>query len=228
MPRIAKGRDRVMTREDIAAETLRQFDGGTSAPSVRSVAAALGVTPSAIYYHFDSRAAFVQAAVEMVWDEALRDFFAVIPDPLAADPTEVLVTAGVVTRRTFDRHHRIAPFLAARPERSDLLVAVLDVLAGVFERLGVRAEDTATSFYAYASFTLGWVVFSASRRVANEQLGIEGNGNAESEPPRPADQPSATRDAIDGVVGAVSAERSEELFAAALRRLILSFSVRLP
>ena len=159
MPRIAKGRDRVLTREDIAAETLRQFDGGTNAPSVRSVAAALGVTPSAIYYHFDSRAAFVQAAVELVWDEALRDFLALIPEPLAADPTEVLVTAGVVTRRTFDRHHRIAPFLAARPERSDLMLAVLDVLAGVFERLGVRADDAATSFSAYTSFTLGWVVF---------------------------------------------------------------------
>ena len=47
MARIAKGRDRVLTREEIATETLRQFDENTEAPSIRALASALGVAPSA-------------------------------------------------------------------------------------------------------------------------------------------------------------------------------------
>ncbi|HMF03749.1 MAG TPA: TetR/AcrR family transcriptional regulator, partial [Acidimicrobiia bacterium] len=99
MARIAKGRDRVLTREEIAAETLRQFDTGSEAPSIRALASALGVAPSAIYHHYESQAAIVHAATELVWEEVAREFLAAIPDLLEADPVEVLVTGGVVTRR---------------------------------------------------------------------------------------------------------------------------------
>jgi AcrR family transcriptional regulator len=70
MARIAKGRDRVLTREEIAAETLREFDESADAPSIRALASALGVAPSAIYHHYESQAAIVQAATELVWEEA--------------------------------------------------------------------------------------------------------------------------------------------------------------
>ena len=167
MARIAKGRDRVLTREEIAIETLCQFDTGTDPPSIRALAAALRVAPSAIYHHYESQAAIVQAATELVWEEVARDFLAAIPGPLEADPVEVLVTAGVVTRRTFGRHYRIAPFLAASPEPDDFMTEVLRLLEVVFERLGVKNEQAAASFYAYSSFIIGTVLFSATRRIAN-------------------------------------------------------------
>src|SRR2546430_8513345 len=94
MPRIAKGRDRVLTREEIASETLRQFDERAEAPSIRALASALGVAPSAIYHHYESQAAIVQAATELVWEEATRDFLAVVPDPFGDDPAEVLLKIG--------------------------------------------------------------------------------------------------------------------------------------
>jgi AcrR family transcriptional regulator len=216
MARIAKGRDRVLTREEIAAETLRQFDTGVEPPSIRALAAALGVAPSAIYHHFESQAAIVQAATELVWEEATRDFLSVFPDPYNEDPPEVLVAAGITTRRAFGRHYRIAPFIAASAETTGFMTEVLGVLAVVFERLGLEGEDASVSFHTYASFTIGAVLFAATRRVANEKLGIPGKRRQQRSARRPLD------DAID--IPATDPARDEELFAAGLRRLIQSFT----
>ena len=216
MARIAKGRDRVLTREEIAAEMLRQFDTGAEPPSIRALAAALGVAPSAIYHHFESQAAIVQAATELVWEEATREFLAAFPDPYDEDPAEVLVAAGITTRRAFGRHYRIAPFIAASAETSGFMTEVLGVLAVVFERLGLQGEDASVSFHTYASFTIGAVLFAATRRVANEKLGIAGKRRQQRSPGRPLD------DAID--IPATDPARDEELFAAGLRRLIESFT----
>jgi AcrR family transcriptional regulator len=216
MARIAKGRDRVLTREEIAAETLRQFDTGAEPPSIRALAAALGVAPSAIYHHFESQAAIVQAATELVWEEAIRDFLAAFPDPYSEDPAEVLVAAGITTRRAFGRHYRIAPFIAASAETTGFMTEVLGVLAVVFERLGLQGEDASVSFHTYASFTIGAVLFAATRRVANEKLGIAGKRRQQRSAGGPLD------DAID--IPATDPARDEELFAAGLRRLIESFT----
>ena len=219
MARIAKGRDRVLTREEIAAETLRQFDTGKDAPSIRALAAALGVAPSAIYHHYESQSTIVQASTELVWGEVAHDFLAAIPDPSDADPVEVLVTAGLVTRRTFGRHYRIAPFLAASPEPNDFMTEVLGMLGVVFERLGLKGEDAAVSFYAYASFVIGTVLFAATRRIANEQLGIGGKGA------RARRHGAGTRLALDDAIDLPSRDPAldDELLAAGLRRLVLSF-----
>src|SRR5947209_19411429 len=108
MARIAKGRDRVLTREEIATETLRQFDESAEAPSIRALASALGVAPSAIYHHYESQAAIVQAATELVWVEPGRDFAREIPYPFPDDPAEVLVAGGIACRREFGSHCRLA------------------------------------------------------------------------------------------------------------------------
>ena len=229
MARIAKGRDRVLTRAEIATETLRQFDESPEAPSIRALAAALGVAPSAIYHHYESQAAIVQAATELVWEEVARDFLAEFPDPLDADPVEVLVTAGAATRRIFDRHHRIAPFIAASPEANDFMNEVLSVLGVVFARLGLKRDDAAVSFYAYSSFVIGTVLFSATRRIADEQLGISrkrGRGQSGERDGAGDDARVALDDAID--IPARDPALGEKLFAAGLRRLVRSFVAERP
>jgi hypothetical protein len=109
-----------------------------------------------------------------VWEEAVRDLLTVIPDPFDEDPAEVLVAAGIATRRAFGRHYRIEPFLAASPETTRFMSEVLGVLAMVFDRLGLEGEEASVSFHTYASFTIGAVLFAAARRVAKEKLGIAG------------------------------------------------------
>ena len=85
MTRLAHGRTTHLERAEIAAETLRFFDAGDD-PSIRQLASALQVTPSAIYHHFASRAEIVQAAVDIVWQEILVDLLARVGDPFETDP----------------------------------------------------------------------------------------------------------------------------------------------
>lgn len=143
-------------------------------------------------------------------------FLSVFPDPYNEDPAEVLVAAGITTRRAFGRHYRIAPFIAARAETTGFMTEVLGVLAVVFEHLGLQGEDASVSFHTYASFAIGAVLFAATRRVANEKLGIPGNRGQERTARRPVD------DAIN--IPATDPARDEELFAAGLRRLIQGFT----
>ena len=77
------------------------------------------------------------------------------------------------------------------------------------------------SFYAYASFTIGTVLFAATRRIANEQLGI----GAKAERARRGRDAAEILPALDDAIDLPSRDPAldEELFAAGLRRLVRSF-----
>ena len=232
MTRLAEERDTHLTQAEIAAETLRQFDEPGSEPSIRSLAAALKVKPAAIYYHFPSRAAVIEAAIALVWEEVNEEGYEMIPDPLSAEPADVLVAAAIATRRAWLRHFRLAPYMAATPESTDFISNALAVLANVFERLGYPGEEAAGRFHTYASFTLGAVLFAAARLSANEQLErAQGNDGkvdrfrSERDPEAAGQASEATRISLDAVmdISAIDPERDEQLFADGLRRLIASF-----
>jgi AcrR family transcriptional regulator len=231
MTRLGLKRDTHLTPSEIGREALRQFDEQTTEPSTRSLASALRVAPSAIYHHFPSRAAVFQAAVELVWAEATSELLQLVPRPMEADAEEVLVAAGIATRRAWLHHHRLVPYMAATPEANQVISDALGLMAVVFERLGLRGERAASAFHTYASFMLGAVLFAAERKLANEKLELEknggdGNGRFRSEPiPAAAERSSEeTRISIDDVmdVSIVDPARDEELFAEGLRRLVLS------
>ncbi|MCW3007713.1 MAG: regulatory protein TetR [Solirubrobacterales bacterium] len=213
MARLAKHRDTHLTREEIATEALRQFDQGDP-PSIRGLAAALKVAPTAIYHHFPSMGAIYDAVVELVWREAAAAGFARIPDPLAIDPAEVLVTAGLVTRRAFVAHPAAAAHLASTTETSDRLDTNLELLAGTFERLGLHGEAAALAFHAYASFTIGSVLLVTARLAAGASP-----GSSVSELPEAAQGLARMmRLSVDDPV------RDEDLFVRGLRKLIAGFS----
>ena len=231
MTRLARDRETHLTEEEIATEALRCFDTSASAPSIRQLATALKVTPSAIYHHYPSRAAIVQAAVDLVWEEATIKLLELISDPFTADPVEVLVSSGVATRRAFGEHFRIAPFMAATPQADSHLVAIMVLMANVFERLGLEADDAAASFHSYASFTIGSTIFAATRHITNEAANAEKSGDAPTErfrsDRRPASGPGS--DEIHHALGEMmdvsvtDPQRDEELFVQGLRRLIAGF-----
>ena len=231
MTRLARDRETHLTEEEIATEALRCFDISASAPSIRQLATALKVTPSAIYHHYPSRAAIVQAAVDLVWEEATIKLLELISDPFTADPVEVLVSSGVATRRAFGEHFRIAPFMAATPQADSHLVAIMVLMANVFERLGLDADDAAASFHSYASFTIGSTIFAATRHITNEAANAEKSGDAPTErfrsDRRPASGPGSDEihHALDEMmdVSVTDPQRDEELFVQGLRRLIAGF-----
>lgn len=227
MTRLANNRDTPLTRDEIAAEALRQFDAGSPAPSIRHLAEALGATPSAIYHHFPSRAAIYQAGVELVWREATGDVVELLGDPFEASPEDVLVTAAIASRRAFMRHYRIAPYASATPGDSPTIANIVALVASVLEQLGLPPDDAAGAFHAYASFTFGGIVFAATRQIAHDELGTDDGSPFRSTPgEREASRSSApAREALDGVfdVSVRDPDRDEQLFADGLRRLIGSF-----
>jgi AcrR family transcriptional regulator len=232
MTRLAKGRTTHLTREEIAAEAVRQFDAGAD-PSIRSLAHALSVAPSAIYHHVPSRGAIVEAAVELVWGEVEATGFELLPDPLEADPVEMLVVAALAARRVWIRHYRLVSAMPATPASSEFLNRALAMIASAFERLGLPGEGAGPAFHTYATFTLGSVLFATARLSADERLAAERAEEPDAvrfpEPPGDglADAASeATRGSIDAIVDLSTAdpERDEELFVDGLRRLIAGFT----
>jgi AcrR family transcriptional regulator len=133
------------------------------------------VAPSAIYHHFPSRAAIIQAAVDLVWVEAAANFLDLVDDPLSDDPVEVLVAVGVATRRAFGAHYRIATYAAATPQAGDRQRDQMTLMTNVFERLGLRGDNAGAAFHSYASYVFGAAIFAAARRIADEQLDVTAN-----------------------------------------------------
>ncbi len=225
MARLAAERDTSLTREEIAAEALRQFDENNAEPSIRSLAGALRVAPTTIYYHFPARAAILLAAVELVWNEAMAEVLRLEPNPLGADPAELLVVCGIATRRTWLAHYRLAPYMAATPEANTVILASVRLMANIFSRLGLEGEEAALAFHSYASFMIGAVLFAAERMGANEQLTRQQkDAGAEGRFRRNAPSGSRGKLSIDDVmeISIADPERDEELFAAGLRRLVHS------
>jgi AcrR family transcriptional regulator len=226
MTRLAADRDTHLTREEIAAEALRQFDERGREPSIRSLAAELRVAPTAIYHHFPSQAAIYQAVVELVWAEATLDLLAMVPRPLEADPIEVLVASGVATRRAWVHHYLVARYMTATPEANEFMSSSLGLMANVFERLGLEGKDAATAFHSFAVYAFGGTLFAAARLEANARL--DSQTAREHRPYRPKGKAQArTALSIAEVpdLSVVDPAHDEELFEQGLRKLVEGFAV---
>ena len=230
MTRLAAGRTTHLEPDEIARETLRLFDEGSD-PSIRQLATALNVTPSAIYHHFDSRAEIVQAAVELVWLEVLTDTTVEMGNPFEADPVEVLTTLGLFARRAFLRHYRITPYMAAIPRSGELSAGGMAIFANVFERLGVKGPEAGDAFHYYASYCFGNALYAASRLGANQELGPEHPGHEQLEVFRrnagvEGTSSEETRAALDAILdlSEMDPERDEELFVLGMKQILEGFA----
>jgi AcrR family transcriptional regulator len=224
MTRLARGRDTHLTPEEIAAEALRQFDEGRE-PSIRGLASALGVAPSAIYHHYDSRAAIVDAVLATVWEEAGEEGLRLVAGEAAPGPVEILVAAALATRRAFGRHHQLAPYLAATQEANERLAANLGLLASAFEGLGLHGGEAGEAFHAYGSYAIGSTLVRAARlNFGKPQSGRNGSSRASAE--EGGEGVDGTRAELEAMmnVSYSDPERDEELFVDGLRRLIVSFT----
>lgn len=230
MTRLAAGRTTHLEPDEIARETLRLFDAGED-PSIRQLAVALNVTPSAIYHHFSSRAEIVHAAVELVWIEVLAEASEQVGDPFEADPVEVLAALGLSARRAFLRHYAITPYLTAVPRSDELSAGAIAIFASAFERIGVYGEEAGDAFHHYASYCFGNALYAASRQSTNEELGTGHPGHGELEQYRleagvGETSGEETRAAIDAILdlSETDPERDEELFVAGLRQIVAGFA----
>lgn len=230
MTRLAAGRTTHLEPEEIATETLRLFDQGGD-PSIRQLATALNVTPSAIYHHYGSRAEIVQAAVELVWTEVLTQTTLEVGNPFEADPVEVLTAVGLFARRGFLKHYAITPYMSAIPQSDDLSAGGMALFANVFERLGVSGEAAGDAFHYYASYCFGNALYAASRLIANQMLGAEHPSHETLEALRQAagvtdTSRKETRAAMDAILDLSESdpERDEKLFVLGLKQILEGFA----
>lgn len=226
MARLGHGRTTPLSSGEIAAEALRQFDSGDAEPSIRSLAAALGVTPRAIYHYFDSRADLVDAALTLVWEEAVADVvaaFAEVDDALG-DPVGFFVLAGVATRRAFGRHHRLARYLGLTTEPNERLAGAIAVLGALFEGMGLEGDDAGQALHSYLTFVLGSIVLAANRATIRDRPDAPAADSFTTRGLRPADAPEVgdeTVDSIDAVLRSDADEAAlEARFEEGLRRLV--------
>ncbi len=223
MTRLPEKRKTHLSPEEIVAEAVRQYDASPAAPTIRSIAASLDVAPSAIYHHFSSRSAIVEASVEAVWSESVVELLELVPNPLEADPEVVLVAVGVATRRVWCRHYRLAPYLAASPPENDFFEASVTLMTDLFGRLVDDPERAAAAFHSYSSFMIGASLFAALRLLADEQLEIEPERSVPAADGEPADP---IRVALDRMMALGSADPAadEEQFVRGLHRLVASLT----
>jgi AcrR family transcriptional regulator len=156
--RQAKG-GRWLTREDWVAAALDAIaDGGLAGVAVEPLAASLGATKGSFYWHFKSRDALLDAAIERWEKETTTDVIAEITaaQDAPADQFRRLVVR-VIDRAEQDR---VGPALlasAAHPAVAQALeratAARLAVIATVFRRLGFPAADARRrALLAYSAY----------------------------------------------------------------------------
>lgn len=223
MARLATNRDTYLESDEIAAEALRQFDAGGDV-SIRQLASALQVSPAAIYHHFDSRDEIVQAAVGLVWDEIFQEILTSTTSLVPDDPRAFLVEGALVARRAFGRHYQVARFMTVTPTPDPQLAGGLAIIGAMFERLGLRGDAAGAGLFAYATYTLGSIVLSATRRFEDDRR-PNAPDDFSSLDARPADAPVSaveTGEALDRAVFATGhdAEVEDRYFLVGLEALL--------
>lgn len=224
MTRTAQGRDTFLSREEIAKTALRLFDTDTRPLSVRRLGDALGVRSGAIYRYFESERQIIDAALTLVYEEAvtdvLREFAARSGEP--EDPADRLAIAAVALRRAFARHYRIAPHLATAPEPTPNFAILMSILGAWMEELGLTGERAAMGLAAFGNYVYGGIIISAVRQMQTDLV-------AETRPPLstteirpdPNHRPtSETRAALDHLIGVQTYTDEEKYFIGGLQLVL--------
>ena len=108
--RAGRPRKAVLTRERITANALELVsDGGYESLTMQRLAKSLGVSPSALYNHVDSKHDLMQWIQELVMTDIDTTIFDT--EPL----TEALMQWATSYRNVFARHIPLIPIIAVLP-----------------------------------------------------------------------------------------------------------------
>jgi AcrR family transcriptional regulator len=123
------GADECSTTERIRYAALKSFATyGTSATSLRTVAAAAGVSVGLVQHHFGTKAGLIKA----VDDHVLGLVITAIAPPLAEPPADSIAEMGSRVTRMVAEHPDIVDYLGrALIDGSPLGTTIFDTLAGL-------------------------------------------------------------------------------------------------
>ncbi|WP_308222523.1 TetR/AcrR family transcriptional regulator [Frankia sp. AgB32] len=170
-----------LSREVLMAAAMQVVDTqGAGAFSMRALGRFLECDPTAMYRHFVTKNALLDALV----DSVVRDGAANLPE--SDDPRADIRTNFRQLRRSLLDHPTLAPLVLRRPpgvgaywERSDHAVAQL-------HRAGMDPVDAANVYQTLLFYTLGHTLSEArqlARAVEQEGAGADGGPVAAVRPP---------------------------------------------
>ncbi|HKU94643.1 MAG TPA: TetR family transcriptional regulator [Vineibacter sp.] len=163
----ARGQGEPLTPAAIVDAALRLIDGGGLATfSTRKLGQALGVEAMALYHHFPSRTALLDAVAERLITEV----------ELPADVSDVIAWLRDVARRyvaVARRHPEAFVLLATRRFNTEAALRFVERVIAVLAGAGVRIDVAADIFRGVGAFANGAALADIAVRGAREEALVE-------------------------------------------------------
>ncbi len=155
-----------ITRDQIVAEAVAVLDAaGAEGLTMRRLAAGLGVSATALYWHVRTR--------EDVLDLAFDHIFGDVRLPAPSPDWQADVRGLVLGWRAAMLRHPWAPPLVGRPHLGPNVQARTEFLRGALTRGGLSGRMLAVTTYLVANYVIGAALTEATwRRTADLDLAI--------------------------------------------------------
>lgn len=162
---------------DAAFEILEQK--GFAAVSVRGVAAALGLSPTAIYTYFPSKNALMRAMVE----ELLAGVDVAAASDASGGWRDRVHTVALAVRARLAEHSGAMVLVTSGPLDGPHALALGEALIRLFVEAGLPVDDAARAAVAVRAHVLGVSALEAAERAGRSAAAAtEGAGRATSGP----------------------------------------------
>lgn len=215
--RRTRGTSAGLDRGRIIATALEVIDvHGVEGLTMRRLGKALGVDASAVYWHFPTKAAVLDAVVE---HEAARLAGLEGEVPLD-DPIEVMVAIALHFRRVLSDHPNLAPLLASRPLPQEHVPILISFGTQQLRLAGFADEDIPRATEVIVLFGLGYVTQELGLERRRAELGRSFREQQEALLAELAAQPGDTSLEESIVQRRLHNAAHEEDFAVGLRSLL--------
>jgi TetR/AcrR family tetracycline transcriptional repressor len=146
------GPRRALSEEQILDAALRLLDeGGSTAFSVRGIAAAVGVAPNAVYTYFPDRAAVVKGLVERL----LGEVEAAVPADPGLSWRDGVEAMALGVRQVLTAHPAAVPLMIGGPMDGPHALRLGERLLELLGAAGLSPADAAHASYLLIVYTFG-------------------------------------------------------------------------
>jgi AcrR family transcriptional regulator len=159
-------------RQEILDAAMAIADkGGLDAVSMRTVAEHVGVTPMALYRHFDSKRALLDGMVERLVTS--------LPERATGTWDERLVALAHAYRGVAQRHPWAAQLLFSRPSVTPDAVRVTEFIYAAIREAGVPEPQVGRVERLVTTFIIGYVASEVLGRFAHRSAALSAEFEAD-------------------------------------------------
>jgi AcrR family transcriptional regulator len=149
------GRRAAITREELVTGALAFVDAhGLETLTLRALAPTIGVSHTAAYTHFPSKAAILDALVERVLQESFAGEF-----PEGLTPRELLELIATSIRSTLLSHPNLAPALLTSAGMTEVTDGAMQTVLALLESAGLEGRNLVVTYQALESYVFGTIIY---------------------------------------------------------------------